>query len=401
MPEAPCDCGADPEDLVDRTPPPTAPGDPATPTDDASEPVDPYARALAQRVLEERLRRDARRTLDAEEAAATFRPPTYVASLEDELALPDEDVQYTIEELMPTGTNVVLAAQFKAGKTTLINHLTRCLADGDPFLGKYNVEKRRVAVWNYEVERNQYRRWWRDVGVQNATAVVPLNLRGHRMPLIARQIQDWTVDWLQENEIDLWIIDPYARALVGSADSENNNTEVGYFLDTLDVIKERAGVSDLVMPAHTGRGEMETGQERVRGATRLDDWADVRWLLTKDAQDVRYFRATGRDVETDEAQLYYRELNRTLTLSGGSREQVRRAGIDHGVLEVIQATPGMGSAALRNAVRTHLGSVSNDKVTDAVARLVAEGRVRVDHLGGPRGSQHWPTTPLEDLEEGP
>jgi hypothetical protein len=76
----------------------------------------------------------------------------------------------------------------------------------------------------------------------------------------------------------------------GSGD-ENSNSDVGVFLDQLDIIKERAGVSNLILPVHTGRAQ-EQGIDRARGATRLDDWADVRWLLKK-TEDGRFFQLTG------------------------------------------------------------------------------------------------------------
>ncbi len=91
------------------------------------------------------------------------------------------------------------------------------------------------------------------------------------------------------------------------------------------------------MPTHTGRAAMDVGSERARGATRLDDWADVRWLLTRGTGediDNRYFRATGRDVETDEGVLEYNPLTRGLALVDGAPREV----------EVKKAGPGRGRA---------------------------------------------------------
>jgi hypothetical protein len=114
------------------------------------------------------------------------------------------------------------------------------------------------------------------------------------------------------------VIDPFARAFVGCG-NENDNSDVGVFLDTLDVIKERAGVNELIMPVHTGRAVHEEGQERGRGATRIDDWTDVRWLLTTDENARRYLRAIGRDVDEPEEMLSFDPASRRLGIGGWDR----------------------------------------------------------------------------------
>lgn len=347
---------------------------------------------LDQEIAHQRIRRLATRLLDDEEAAAQFREPVWRATLADELAIPDEPVSYLVDEVFPTGANVLLTAQFKAGKTTLVNHLTGCLADGDPFLGVYGVHgpARRIALWNYEVDERQYRRWLRDLNIAHPERVTVLNLRGYRLPLVTSRVEDWVVAWLERHEIDVWVVDPFARAFTGSGDSENDNTQVGRFLDALDVIKHRAGVSELVMPTHTGRGHMDEGQERARGATRLDDWADVRWLLTKDDEDVRYFRATGRDVEVPEGRLSHDPTTRSLALdTGQSRRTKAVQPVMDAVLDATRITPGIGSAALRAYCRNALGTVSSQAVDQAVRTLENQGRLRVEKAGKGLPTRHY------------
>lgn len=362
------------------------------------------AQLLAQEVALQRARRAAKRMLDEEDASAQFREPMWARSLTDELALPDEPVQYTVDQLLPAGANVLLTAGFKTGKTTMMGHLTKCLVDGDPFLGKFPINDRpgqgRIGYFNYEVSRDQHRRWLRDLGIVNTDAVTVLPLRGFRLPLVSKYVEDWVVRWLQEHQIDVWIVDPYARAYVGSVTNENDNTEVGAFLDALDVIKERAGVMDLIMPVHTGRGDMEEGQERARGATRLDDWADVRWLLTKDEHDIRYFRATGRDVEYPESQLRFDEASRSLLLTGGNRQQGKRVRVTEAIIRAIEEQPGIGARALRTAVRADLGQCAQTALDEALELLEEQGRLRVEEGSGRKPRRHY-LCPVEDLADGP
>lgn len=386
---------------------PSTPGPDPTPTtvdgealNGAETPIeaDPaYRAAVVLEARTQRLRRDARRLLDHEDAERDFRVPPFLDTLADELALPDDPITYAVDEVFPTGANVLLTAQYKTGKTTMVNNLARAFVDGDPFLGRFipSPPDGRVVIFNYEVDRAQYRRWLRDVDFRHADRVVVLNLRGYRVPLDVPHIETWVVEFLKRSEAAVWIVDPFARASVGI--DENSNGEVGQWLDTLDVIKGRAGVTELVLPTHTGRAEVEVGDERSRGATRLEDWCDVRWLLTKDKGDTRYFRATGRDVEVDEGALTFDNVSRRLTLTDGDRRTVEDRRYDDAVRTVLATKPGASSRELREGVKQILGRSTETKVDDAVRRLIARHEVRAedeDRKGIP--TRHFLTGPAPD-----
>lgn len=102
------------------------------------------------------------------------------------------------------------------------------------------------------------------------------------------------------------IIDPYARAFYGD---ENSNTEAKFWTERMDVLKREAGLKTLIVMAHTGRADMGEGFEHVRGATRLDDWADQRWVLTRGATretvHMRFIRAEGRSVQLEQTMLVF------------------------------------------------------------------------------------------------
>jgi hypothetical protein len=330
-----------------------------------------------------RARHEAKTLHSAELVASTFRVPTYTRNLTEELLIPDEPVRYTVDNLLPVGGNALLAAQYKSGKTTLILNLVRALADSEPFLGRFDVAplSGRIAVFNYELSDTQFRHWLREIGVRNTDAVSVLNLRGFRLPLTSPTVEDWIVNWLVEHEISFWIADPFARAAVGT--DENSNTEVGVWLDTFDVIKGRAGVQDAVLPTHTGRMEQEAGKERARGATRLDDWADVRWLLTKDDDENRFFRATGRDVELPEELLAYEPTGRLMSIGGGDRGWVRRRALEQAVLAFVQGHPGCTVREIQGA-----GLGKKEAVDSARSGLVAGHQIRVEE-GKNNAQRHY------------
>jgi hypothetical protein len=343
-------------------------------------------RAHARRVVEElltlRARDEAKRLYAAERAAQTFREPPSRRTLTDELLLPDEPVRYAVDKLLPVGGNALLTAQYKAGKTTCISNLARSFADDEPFLGRFEMSPTRagrMAIWNYELGESQYRAWLRQLGIKNTDAISVLHLRGYRLPLTASAIEDWIVEWLREHEVTFWIADPFARAAVGV--DENSNTEVGVWLDTFDVIKERAGVSEAVLSVHTGRMEQESGKERARGATRLDDWADVRWLLTIDDEGQRYFRATGRDVDVDEEKLTFSENDRRLLMGGGNRSWEKRRKLEDVVVAFVRSHPGATGRAVELGVEG-----KSAEIRSALRGAVIGHRLRVEE--GDKNARH-------------
>jgi len=345
-----------------------------------------YLQDVATEARRQRVQREARRRLDAEDHRAAWRPPTGRFTLTEELALPDEETPYRIEKLLAVGANAVLTAQFKAGKTTVCNNLIRALADGTPFLGRFDIAipDGRIGVWNYEVSDTQYRRWLRDTGVVNTDRVSVLNLRGFRMPMTHPHVEEWIVNWLVEHKITVWMVDPFARAFVGSGE-ENSNSDVGLFLDTLDVIKDRAGVSELILPTHTGRAESEPGQERSRGATRVDDWADSRWILSVDDQARRFFRAAGRDTDVDEEMLTFDPDGRRLTLGGWDRRGARSRDLCEELVAYVAANPGLGV----NEIISGLGGRNRNKVMAGLADAIGQRRI-IAHDAPGRKRLHYP-----------
>jgi hypothetical protein len=324
-----------------------------------------------------RAKRAAKKLIDQEEAAKNYHQPIYVRTLTDELKLPIEEVKWTIKDVFPTGANVTLTAQYKAGKTTLINSLARSLADGTQFLNYFEQpeHKGRVVIFNYEVSENQYRRWMKDVSIEHSDKITLVHLRGKRLPLIVERVEDLVVSILKDLDAQTWILDPFARAFTGCGD-ENSNSDVGVFLDTLDVIKERAGVSNLVLPIHTGRAQ-ENGVDRARGATRLDDWADVRWLLKK-TQDGRFFSADGRDVLQEEQALTFDEATRSLTLGGADSYTTKKRNNEEVWLDAVLANPGLSTSDLSNI----LGKRVDDKgMKMARKSLLANHKVKTARIG--------------------
>ena len=335
------------------------------------ESVPAEARGLLSKQLEARkfslwIDGEARREVrQMQEMAQLSFPPSTVDGAEF-LAQPAEEETYLVDQLLPVNGNATLTAQYKTGKTTMVGELVRSISDGVPFLGRFPVNcTGKVGLFNYEMSANQQRLWLQDLGIQRPDRFAVWNLRGHRLPIVgSAEVERRFVEWLASREIEVWILDPFARAFAGSG-SENDNGEVGLFLDTLDIIKRKAGVSSIVLPVHTGRGEMEEGHERARGATRLDDWPDVRWLLTKadkddtegDSED-RFFRATGRDVDVDEEKLTFDPDTRRLTIGGWDKRTEKRNHVEAEVLRFVRTNPGLNTKEIKEALGGNVTRIS-------------------------------------------
>lgn len=316
--------------------------------------VSPFDREVAVEAHKLRVRAAARDTVEAEQHAAGWTPPASVGSLTDELLMPDPVMQWRIKGALALGHNAMVVARRKAGKTTLINDLVRCLADGGKFLNRFDVERvdGSIAIFNYEIEAAQYRRWLRDVGVVDTDRVHVLHLRGSSLPLIHPRVRAWVTRWLRERDVKVWIPDPYSRAAIGSVGNSNDEVEVGRFLDLLDQVKADAGVSELIMPIHMGKTRAEAGEESAVGSHRLEGWPDSMWYLTSDVDSgQRFMRMEGRDVAVAEEELKYDPTTRRLTMGGWDRREAKRRREADIIFRAIQGEPGISLNKLANVVK--------------------------------------------------
>lgn len=339
------------------------------PTEDAG-----YAGEVARELARVRIREMAKELYREERADRELSLPPFRSTLTEELAINDGDPVYTVRRLHERGMNSVLVAAYKTGKTTLLGNLFAALLNEEPFLGEFPVTKPegRVAFWNYEMGERQFRRWLHDWDLHNTEDAVVWNLRGARIPLWAHAGQQAAIEWLRDHKVAFLILDPFARAFAGGGD-ENSNSDVLMFTDALDAIKREAGVEDLIVSAHTGRGDNGDGFERARGATRLDDWADSRWIFTKEKDGTRYFGADGRDVQVEAGALRFDPATRVLAWSGASKADTKFQASLAEIVAAVSDSPGIGKEELKNAI----GGDKNQKPT-WIARVVDEQYVRVE-----------------------
>jgi hypothetical protein len=118
---------------TDHIPLPPEPDEP--PDDQVDDQVDDevtwWEKAVRSRATQYKIEREARQRVDDEMRPPVHYPP--VRSLTAMLAEPDIATRYRIADVAPADARIMLSAQYKAGKSTLVGNLIRALADGEPF----------------------------------------------------------------------------------------------------------------------------------------------------------------------------------------------------------------------------------------------------------------------------
>lgn len=330
-------------------------------------------------------RDDANRRARAGDGAALV-PPQPV-SLADLLAEPDEDVVYRIGELWPAAGRVLLAAQFKSGKTTLVGNVIRALVDGGLFLGQFaTTPVRRVVLIDTEMDRRTLRRWLRHQGITNTAAVSVLSLRGAVSAfdiLEAATRTEWAARLAGADVVILDCLRPVLDALGLSEDKD-----AGKVLVAFDALLKASGADEGMVVTHMGHAN-----ERARGDSRLLDWADALWKIIRggdetddDAERPRYFSALGRDVALPEGLLTHDAAARRLTYAAGNRADAGARAALPELVAMVAAEPGqLSKRAAEAQLRTDHGVTQQD-ARAAIRHATRPGGELVTTLG-PHRSQ--------------
>jgi hypothetical protein len=339
----------------------------------------PYERAVRAKFAEMRVMDDAKQMLATMKAGQA--PALSGRSLSDFLAEVEDTERYRVTDLWPAQGRVLLAAQAKSGKTTMVAaNLIPALVDGGDFLGRYEVEKvtRRVIYLNMEVGTRTMRRWLQDAKIVNTAAITVANLRGKAaaLSLNSEAGRKKFGQWLADNDSEVVILDPLAPVLASLGLDENSNADVATFFAWWSEALMLGGVVDDLVVHHAGHGG-----ERSRGASRLLDEPDAVWTLTKDADlkevtdddpfgesPTRYLSAYGRDVELSPEALKFDYATRRLELTGLGKTAMGKDGFQRRAKQIM--------ADMKMRTKEELvGMISGKRanVSKAIQELVDDG----------------------------
>jgi hypothetical protein len=306
----------------------------------------------------ERQRREVRRELDAEEYRQLGEPE--ILTLRERLARPRPAVRYRIAQLQAVGHRVLLAAQFKAGKTTLAANVARSVLDGDAFLDMYDVAAIDgvLVLLDFEMSPTQLDDWYEAQHIVNDDRLLVIPLRGlaSAFNIIDRAACSRWAQLLKSRNVQYLILD--CLRPVFDALGLNEHTEAGLFLTALDALLREADIPEALVIQHMGHTK-----ERARGDSRLLDWPDVGWTLVRESDDdpasPRFFKAYGRDVDVPETQLTYNESTRRLAVvdadaGGGSRADTKVAAALADICAFVASTDTpQSSRNIEDAAKVH------------------------------------------------
>lgn len=330
-----------------------------------------------------RARKEAARLIEREQRGTHAIPPPIFTGA-DFLAQDDPPVTYRLDSLWPTGGRILLAAQYKAGKSTMVGNVIRSLVDAEPFLDHYTVTRqaRRVTLIDNELDRNMLRRWLREQGIDRKEGFAVLPLRGHlsTFDILDPATRTYWAGALRDLGTDVAVIDCLRPIL--DAFGLDENREAGRMLTAIDELLGEAGVDEALIVHHMGHT-----QERSRGDSRLRDWPDVEWRLVRqdpdDPASPRYFSAFGRDVDIPETSLTYDPDRRRLIQATGDRRQAAAHTVVPALLELLAEHP---SGLSGRQIEKELTDAGHTQKAIRQALTIAHNDGQTITFAGPRRS---------------
>jgi hypothetical protein len=235
----------------------------------------------------------------------------------------DPPEHWLIPGLIREPSRNTLIAEFKAGKTKLVLNITRCVVDGDPFLGELAVNRlpdgETVVLIDFEMSASQLKKWLRIQGIQRTDAVFVWSMRGQDTNFRIHDNHANRADWAQKLKnlnCKLLIIDCLGPALSAMGLTEDV-PDIAKFCGALDALLIEADVEYCIVVHHMGHTEA-----RPRGGSNLRGWADAEMLLTRvgdTTTGTRYFAAAGRDVELAKRAIEYDVVTERFTYAPVNR----------------------------------------------------------------------------------
>lgn len=226
-----------------------------------------------------------------------------IFDIADFLGRPVDPTLYKVDQLWPSGGNVLFAAAAKFGKSTVIMNLIRALLDGSAFLGTFTVARipdgESLLLIDLEMSESRVQSELIAQQIAHPSRLKVACLRGQpkRFDITDAETRAHMVDYCLRHNVRTLILDPLAPMLGYLNVDENDNTTVNRFFQQLDEFKKEAGIRDLIVTHHCGH----SADMRPRGASRFNDWPDALWLAkidgdVTDPNTPRKFFARGRDV---------------------------------------------------------------------------------------------------------
>lgn len=350
-------------------------------------------KAVQEEVHRLRVREQARAAFNAHAREPIPRPYTFA----EYAGLPKPSEPYRIDNLLRVGGRVIVSAPAKAGKSTLRDHLTQALVNGEPFLGDFNTTPAagNVVVLDFENSRMESQDRIEKLGGLDRAVFWELIGKASTFNILDKGCrQEWAAA-LVEQQTSVLVVDTMSTVLEGLGLDENR--EIRKFLVPLDALKEEAGISEVAVMHHFGYSAL-----RSRGDSFVQGWPDAEWLILWDgvAEHARYFK-TGvmrNGFVVPKRQLLLDQATRKLSL-GDQRAEAKpvRDDLQAAILDVVNETPGLNGSAIKARLKPQGFS---DKAVDAALKAMCDADLiyRMKRTGDPDARNAWFYHPVSDEE---
>jgi hypothetical protein len=328
----------------------------------------------------DRAKRQARREVDAEEHPPKSIPT--MRTLAERLSVKPGPIRWRITDWMKEGYRVLLSAQYKAGKTTLVINVVRALVDDVPFLDRFDVSPvNAVTVLDFEMaddEPNQLDEWYQAAAIKHADRVRIVALRGRASSF---NILDPVVRtrWAALLKGTEFLIIDCLRPILDALGLDESH-EAGKFYVALDELLNEAGIRNAIVVHHMGHQN-----ERARGDSRNLDWPDVNWTLVRESEDPaspRFIKAFGRGIDMPETKLQFNPKMQRLSIGHGSRKDAKLEEVIDAVLEFVAKQQNSPSQKdIRDNVKADAG-FSDSAIRNAISKAKKRGDLQEDDVPG-------------------
>ena len=296
-----------------------------------------------------------------------------------------EGVEYLITGLAPADGYILIPAERKAGKSTLVLNIIRALITvREPFLGEFRVHGRpNVAYFDMEMGWDRVSRWFDKAGLERGGKLYAESLRGRAraFDVLDDKVRGDLAMQMSDNGIGVLFTDPLGPLLRSYNVDERDNTGVGRVIDAFLALKEEAGIHALFTTHHKGK-DLSRGS---RGASVLEDTPDAIWHLDKDDRSgMRTLRAYGRDVDEVQELEFDRD---TLSLTAIGEGQVFVTPENKAALiAAVESGNGLSSRQVWEIARKHGYTSRQNDVTNDLFSLERHGLVS---FTGPERRPKW------------
>ena len=294
-----------------------------------------------------------------------------LTALGDLLAEPDEEVAWTVEDLLPSGGVSLLGAKPKVGKSTTARCLALAVARGEPFLGRKTAQGP-VIYLALEEKRAEVVKHFRR---QGANGDDPIHVHVGMAPEAAMEALAAAVE---AHKPTLVIVDPLLK-LVRVRDA-NDYAEVTRALEPVIELARRSG-SHIMLIHHLSKGE-RTGGDAILGSTALFGAVDTALLMRRHQDGTRTIETIQRYGEDlPESVIVLDEQTGRVTLAGTVAER-KQAEAEEAILEAL------GDATLTEPEIREATQMQATLVARAIRALVE--REVLERLGsGKKGDPYF------------